>query len=201
VSIRWIQVELLGPWHISSGHGAGPTADSTVIRSAGGLPYLPGRTLRGLLRDGLQRAEDLGRVEKGRTAELFGTWSFERDSQGKPLHTRRDTDPGKLFVDSATLSADFEHYAATDPVWAEAFISTVATTALEGGVALDHTLRTVEVAIPMTLSARLEGPEDDSTWPSDLERALPWIRGLGLMRSRGYGRVSMSLQPQVVASA
>src|SRR5690606_24392052 len=54
---RWIELELLSPWHVSSGRGRGASADLTVVRSSGGLPYLPGRALRGLLREAVVRAE------------------------------------------------------------------------------------------------------------------------------------------------
>lgn len=185
-----LEVELLSPWHVSSGRGAGPSADLTVVRSPAGLPYLPGRTLRGLLRDALFRAEELGRVEAGRTERLFGTWTFGENAPG-----RRETTPGLLIVDSATLPDEYERYAAAHPRWAEAFIDTVAATALEDGVALDHTLRVFEVAVPMTLRARVEGPEGDP-WAEDLRKALPWLRGLGLLRSRGYGRVRVRFANQ-----
>ena len=38
-------------WHAGSGVATGMEKDSQVIRNADGLPFLPGRTLKGLLKD------------------------------------------------------------------------------------------------------------------------------------------------------
>ena len=59
-------------WHAGSGLGRGGDADALVIRDATGLPYLPGKTVKGLLRDAVQLAEDHGAVGKGKTDEIFG---------------------------------------------------------------------------------------------------------------------------------
>ncbi len=49
---RKLTITFLSDWQVSSGLGDGSIADSVLIRDAEGLPYLPGRTLKGIIREG-----------------------------------------------------------------------------------------------------------------------------------------------------
>ena len=44
-------IEFFSLWHCGSGLAAGADVDERVIRDKDGLPYVPGRTVKGLLRD------------------------------------------------------------------------------------------------------------------------------------------------------
>ena len=46
-----LRFEIQSFWHAGSGRGDGAVADATVLRSRAGLPILPGRTVKGLLRE------------------------------------------------------------------------------------------------------------------------------------------------------
>lgn len=43
-----IKIEFFSPWHCGSGLSAGADADSLVIKDTNGLPYIPGKTIKGL---------------------------------------------------------------------------------------------------------------------------------------------------------
>ena len=45
------EIEFFSNWHCGSGLAAGADVDALVIKDNNGLPYVPGRTLKGLLRD------------------------------------------------------------------------------------------------------------------------------------------------------
>ena len=45
------KVTFLDYWHLSSGLSAGSKLDSTVTRDENGLPYIPGKTIKGLIRE------------------------------------------------------------------------------------------------------------------------------------------------------
>jgi len=49
-----IQIEMTSDWHVGSGAGRGEV-DSLVQRDADGLPYIPAKTLTGILRDGCEQ--------------------------------------------------------------------------------------------------------------------------------------------------
>ena len=45
------KVTFLDYWHLSSGLSAGAKLDSTVTRDENGLPYIPGKTIKGLIKE------------------------------------------------------------------------------------------------------------------------------------------------------
>lgn len=173
-----LEVEICEFWHAGSGRSRGPVLDAEVVRTAGGLPYLPGRTLRGLCREGVEQAIDFGLLETHGAASIFG------ESAGVD---------GTLAFDDATLGADYEQWAAhlDDPAVVESLYVHLASTQIdpESGQARDKTLRVIEAAVPLTLRARVFVHEDA---PSDVRRILDtglgFIRGLGTNRRRGLGR-------------
>ena len=59
------EIEFFSNWHCGSGLAAGADVDALVIKDQEGLPYIPGRTLKGLLREaGL--SPRLGALRRGR---------------------------------------------------------------------------------------------------------------------------------------
>ncbi len=185
-----VTLELLDYWHAGSSRGRGPVYDAEVVRSPEGLPYLPVRSLRGLLREGMVEAEGsaLTAVPEGTVAAWFGA----------------DDAPGRLRVGNATLEPAVVAWARSarddDARAVDGLYHTVAATAIdpETGTARDKTLRVVEVAVPVTLHAavRLEGPSDPAADPLEaLRSAAGFVRGLGKSRRRGLGRVRVSVDP------
>lgn len=213
---RKLKVELLSWWQAGSGRGAGKVLDSTVHRSASGLPEIPGKTLKGLLRSAMDRAEAAGVVERGRSERWFGSFILGRqqalapregeeagDAAARHLEKARfSTQPGVLWFGSAVLPRPWQEWASSlnntgtectgSPLYQ--LFSTVASTAIdENGVAAEHTLRVREVAVPMTLTATLIGPED-TAWPEDIQASLLFLHSLGTRRNRGYGRLRATLE-------
>jgi len=192
-----LELELTGYWHAGSGAGFGPNVDAAVIRSPGGLPFLPGRTLRGLLREGATLAADCGRLRPERVIELFGPPAREEERTGDT--SRYGTCPGRLFFTDATLGADMEAWAGsgrnkpeTRTMVGQLYREVSATALDEHGQARDKTLRRVEVAVPVILTAQVDGPEDDPAWADDIRLAASLVRQLGSHRHRGLGRVQLT---------
>jgi len=208
---------LLGYWHVGTGKGAGPTHDAVVIRTAGGLPFLPGKAIKGLLReatDTVLRAEGYA-ARSGLMTRLFGS-GIDSSSPEEPVleqpsdrektleATRFRTTPGSLIFSSAFLGATpeeaarWERWAAHHPGEREHLFREFSSTSLnEDGRAQDRTLRSIEVVVPMTLHATVHGPPEDWTpepWTALLARALPLVDGVGAHRTRGLGRVQVTLE-------
>ena len=217
---RLLSFELLSWWHAGSGRGAGTILDATVHRSPLGLPEIPGKTVKGLLRAAMDRAVEAGVVDPGRQQRWFGSFLLgdnavlsspgnEEPGDAAMRHleeARFSTEPGELWFGSAVLPEAWQRWAArplpqeadgsvhrTAPELEQLF-STVASTAIDQmGRAAEHTLRVREVAAPMTLKATLIGPDDDA-WPADIEASLLFIHALGTRRNRGYGRLRATLE-------
>lgn len=189
-----IQFRFLSPWHVSSGRGGGPAVDDALLRTAEGLPYVPGRAVKGLFRDAVGTAEAVQAVPPGTTRRLFGSDLDELAREpASEIATRYRTQEGLLRFDNATLPDSWRLAAREDPAWAAELVEVVAATAMENGVAKEASLRTFEVAVPMSLVASVEGPED-GRWVEVLRTASPFLRGAGAHRHRGYGRVAVQVE-------
>lgn len=185
-AIIQLDISFLSYWHSGSGTGRGAEMDALVLRDHHGLPYLPGRAVKGLLREGLQSCEDAGLVATGRTCYLLGTPARDGEYDG--------SSPGILSVRDACLSAA-EHawlVSAEGCASKDALFDAVASTSLDArGMAADHTLRVIELCVPLKLTARISGPPGD--WSKDMQKACALIRGAGSHRNRGLGRCELRI--------
>lgn len=177
-------------WHAGAGHGVGRFIDSAVRRTPAGLPFIPGRTVKGLLRKAMQEAEGFGHLRAGLTEELFGS----------VLGTDRfETEPGTVYFGNAELPDGWEEFAHTKEgkQAISGFFETISSTAIDQeGQAKEGSLRRVEVAIPLTLYGTWEfgSVENQQEARDALEMAAKLIRGFGLSRTRGLGRVKVWLE-------
>jgi CRISPR/Cas system CSM-associated protein Csm3 (group 7 of RAMP superfamily) len=177
-----ITIKLLGYWHAGSGLGQGGRAHAIVLRDAEELPYLPGRTVKGLLREGVLVCEELGRADEGVTQRLFG--------QHNPNEDDRDSVQagGQLFFSNAVLDENMRKWLSEGGAeLRQQLFDVLASTALADGVADTDTLRVTEVTLPMTLTATVSGP-DDLDWQNALRKGASLVRALGSHRHRGLGR-------------
>jgi hypothetical protein len=204
-----LELDILSYWHAGTGKGAGAVLDALCHRTAEGLPFLPGRTVRGLLREALQRAVDLQAIAPaswgGRPAVewAFGTGVAKGRNEDRvnALEEMRFTSTeGNLRVSSAVLGKSddearrWQTWAKRYPPKLEHLFRPFASTKVaDDGKAADKTLRATEVAVPMQLYAWVEGP-DGEPWQDALPIAAHFIRGLGSHRNRGLGRVAVTVR-------
>ena len=192
-------------WRAGSAYGDGAVADATVHCDAAGLPFVPGRTVKGLCRHALRLAAEAGLAVSGKPITMgdverwFGPEledSTGGDVDRRVAAFRYQTRAGALRFDSARLPKAWQDWAIQNPGALWALRVPMASTAVgDDGVAADHTLRTVEVAAPMSLTGAVEwiaADADDARWRDAFRAALPiFIRGLGSTRNRGFGRVAV----------
>lgn len=199
----FLQIELLSEWHVGTGTGAGPGVDLAVHRDPQGLPCLPGRAARGLIRDAWrERAELCGDPAFAALGvSLFGDHTHERPGE--------DCARGCLDVRDAVLaSAVAAWLIAGGPARIGRLFRVRKSTAMDpiSGTAKPKSLRSMEVAVPVTLFAPLrvltalapEGLAKD--WPGQIAEVCTLIRGLGLRRSRGLGRCRFKIKEAGAAS-
>ena len=174
-----IRFELVEYWHAGSGAGRGPRVDAAVVRTAAGLPYLPGKTVRGLLRDAFELARNHPAVAPLAIDAMFG----------------REDEQGLVRLSDATLGEEAERWAHSARGEPEAFFDLVRSTAVDRttGQAAKGTLRSIEVAVPVELEATLYCLDGFDPGPESLSAALSFLRSLGANRRRGLGRVRATL--------
>jgi len=200
-------------WHAGSGRGSGYHLDALCERDTHGLPTLPGRQLKGVLRHAVRRAEAWGWLEslqpppegplRDHETLIFGSLSQSEH--------RSATQPGMLRVASAHLpEREARWLAAPDQhaIRAELFAELFSTAINDQGSAQRYSLRGTEVCLPVslqcTIALGLTATHDDlraqqvaylkggSGWAA-LRAALPLIDTLGAHRSRGLGEVHLEL--------
>ena len=191
-----VTVDLLGFWLAGTAGGDAATVDISANRDEAGLSFLPGRSLKGLLRHAAADLAGLGHAsDEGAVSRLFGHGDGAAGSDAVDLG-RYGTIPGALHVSSARLPEAWQRWATTAE-GREAvghLFGTLSSTALDrGGKARKATLRTVEVAVPMTLVASIDGllSDDDLVL---LRRAAGLVRGVGRSRTRGLGRARITIE-------
>lgn len=202
MATRTLKFDLSSYWRVSSGKGGDALADTLVLRDANGLPIIPGRAVKGLLREAMNQASLCGAVSPAGIHRWFGSplpgYSAENEEHDQKLEEARyQTTESALWFGSARLPESWTAWArdSDDKGVLDALFAFQSSTAIdEKGVAQQHSLRVSEVAVPMELRAEVRGPDDDLSWIQDLKTCLPLLRYLGSRRNRGLGRVDVSLE-------
>lgn len=183
-----LEIELLDFWHCGSGRGSNDFLDAVAGRDAAGLPFVPGRLLKGLLRDAVARYEAFGHAAVGSTEALFGT------RHAAPEAPRL---PGRIRVGDARLPEVLRAWlrapggaAYRQALARELFAATVDDT----GKPRESGPRGLEVIVPVVLEAELLAIGDaPDGWRGLLAAALPLAGAVGAHRTRGLGRCAMRL--------
>lgn len=173
------ELKLLTPMHIGSGERLGVVTDDPVVRFANqpeGTPFIPGSSLRGVLRSRLEREQTQIRVASNYFRTFFGE---VRDENSSKLSRLRVFDSFPISSPSLTQVRDHVRH---DP---------------ETGAAMDGAKFDREVALPARYSFRAvyygEGPSDRElrlmlAMINLLENA--WIH-TGSKRGLDYGRLQL----------
>ena len=185
-------------WHIGSGESRGADVDMTVLKDHYGFPYIPGKTMKGIIKDAMLDSfgiDDHNNI----TTRIFGT----ENNPDNP----DDNANGECYFTNAELSSSFkkELIGNKDNLLEFLFIREAKTsispndrrnndsiTGIHGnGVAKDGSLRTFEVAVPVILYGEVLNIPGEIT--KNFEDALGMIKRLGVGRNRGYGSCTVEL--------
>ncbi len=179
-----IKIEFFSPWNCSSGLSAGADADSLVIKDGNGLPYIPGKTVKGLIKEAVEDYVALS----GLTASLDEAFGKDAEESADRLPQK-----GYLFFSDATLERSEAQTILANNLSDYLYRNKVSTAIdQKTGMAQDHSLRTVEVAVPCTLYAHVLHTDDELA--QIMGQALGLIKRMGTGRNRGMGRCRFSIE-------
>ncbi len=182
-------------WHPGGGRGGGFVVDALAHRDSNGLPTLPGRHLKGLLREAVEFAENLHWSGYAYLPQMLFGERTKNALNATPTS-------GCLRISDATLPNEVGTWLASEA--GRALIPNLYrklyATAVDqvSGAAVDRSLRGIEVVVPVTLQARIdpiigrEAPPE--AWLDRLKQILPLIDAVGAHRTRGLGRAVLSLE-------
>lgn len=156
-------------WHIGSGLSGGRNLDAVVLKDINNMPYIPGKTIKGLLRDAAESIKEISEDDKWDNFinSFFGMEGEVNETKG-------------FISDACVAQKTYEKIKDKIPLY-----RTLSSTAMDKGVALDNSLRTIEVTIPLTLFGTIKGFENSQI--DQLQKCFKWIKRLGMHRNKGLG--------------
>ncbi len=180
------QVEFFSYWHAGSGLAGSTYADSMVNKDESNLPLIPGKSIKGLLREA---AETLNLLDKKLVSDEFIADVFgDRSEEGK-ANLKKE---GKAFFGnvglSKVLSEGIIHSGLTPDLY-----HVISSTKIDAnGQAQDGSLRQLEVTVPLTMYGQIEHFPGQG-YETQLENCFKWVKQLGQSRNRGLGRCKFSI--------
>lgn len=182
-------------WHIGSGLDGGAYADALALKNADGLPYIPGKSIKGLLKEAFVKADENNWFATNSAYSLIALLFGEEGKAGAKTQ-------GILQISSGTLSTSECKFFMSNPEAKSSLFKVLFSTAIDevSGVAKETSLRGLEVAVPMSLKASItinkqhpcyaevshQVGDKMSLW---LSQAVTLITKLGAKRYRGLGQV------------
>lgn len=182
------KIKFYSEWHCGSGLTSGSDLDALVVKDAGGFPFIPGKTLKGLLKEAAVEMINLKCENPEKSTfitEFFGYFDDKKAEKSK-IHTN-----GKAFFSNAVLSAELRKEAKESGL-IDYFYRDVASTAIgDNGIAEKGSLRRMQTVIPCELVATISGV--DKKYEIDLIQCLKYIKRLGQNRNHGLGRCTLEV--------
>ena len=166
-------------WHPGGKDGANPQIDNAVLKDKNNMPYIGGKTIKGLIKDGARFVNELNSstISGDFIKNIFG----EVDTDYK---ADKAANPQNKFT-SAVLKEKVKKE------FAPLLYHTKERTALEADKqSKKHSLRTSEVVIPLELQGKIENFTGDKIM---LELAMKAVKKLGEKRFRGLGRCEITI--------
>jgi CRISPR/Cas system CSM-associated protein Csm3 (group 7 of RAMP superfamily) len=175
------KIQMHSFWHVGSGLTGGVVADSVVIKDSNGLPFIPGKTLKGLLRDAALTIQELN-SNLISTAFIDNVFGQSRGAEGT-----------NCFFSNAYLSNALQTQLKQDTN-KDILYQNLASTAIDkNGQAVNGSLRTLEATIPLVLFAQIVDFPEEEKYQQELDYCMQMVKRMGSKRHRGLGRCDWSL--------
>ena len=162
------KLTFLDYWHLSSGLSAGTKLDSTVVKDDDGVAFVPGKTIKGLLK------EQAELIDKAFALESFGGEGVEQ---------------GSCYFSNATLHAGTKDEIVSNNLQNKLYDEISSTKIGKNGIADDGSLREIEITVPLTLYGVIEYCKEKDK----MEQAMKMVKRMGLNRNRGLGRCTFEV--------
>lgn len=185
------KIEFFSYWHTGSGLAGSTYADAIVNKNDKGLPIIPGKTLKGLLRDA---AEQINYFDSDAVTKEFIQNVFGVDSEKEGVDLKNEA---KAFFTNAELSEGLSKSILKKEYLSELYKVISSTKIDKNGQAEDGSLRQLEVTVPLTLYGAIEQfPNED--YLDQLKKCFAFIKQIGQNRNRGLGKCEFSILNQQV---
>ena len=181
-----IAIKFFTYWHCGSGSSGGSRVDALVARDDNGLPYIPGKTIKGHIRE---MAESLGNCTFVNVC-FGGSSNDGKDGREKDIcfDENYKEKEGKCYFSNAVIEENI------DKNLSSYLFSTISSTKVdENGLAEGGSLREIEVVVPLILYATIDFSDKAKDFEEEIKKALYQVKRMGLNRTRGLGRCEISV--------
>jgi CRISPR-associated protein Csx10 len=187
-----LTITLLSETLIGNAEGFGATIDKDSVFDEAGLPYIPGKRIKGILREQADLYEKFGQNGSFKTDKLFGQEGMTDKNQDHltvsnfflPEYQENRSSLIELIKKGKiTRSEVMEHFSALRMM----------TRIDQNGIAADTSLRTYRILKKGTSFSGLI--TFDIKWENDIRKIIAMSRRLGSSRNRGMGHVQCTLLP------
>lgn len=188
--IRLLSDTCLGGNDMASG-----VVDTEVVTDAWGIPYIPGKRIKGLFREMAMEAMEFGLVSESVVTEVFGKGGDKKETIYFQSLYPEGYEQLCDFLDIAKKDENWKEYADKKNVL-EYYTTVRSQTALEeSGIVKQNSLRKTRVAKRgIVFTGVVECPDDISKEKKDLLACCAkMIRHMGNNRTRGMGHVECKL--------
>lgn len=190
INIKY-KIEFFNEWHCGSGLSAGADVDALVIKDKNNLPYIPGKTIKGLVRQALEEiAEYKDKLDLMKDINV--NFGVERQSSTEKENLTDIQSRGTIFFTNATLTTELSSSIIASETQEHLYRSIASTAINENGVAKKNSLRKIQTTIPCELHGDIFGL--NKSLEQDIRVALAFIKRLGVSRNRGLGRCKFTIE-------
>ncbi|MDX9978147.1 MAG: RAMP superfamily CRISPR-associated protein [Candidatus Cloacimonadales bacterium] len=181
------QVKFLSDWHCGSGLTSGSDVDALVIKDQNNLPIIPGKTIKGLLREA---AETIVKLQDNKDEwESFITEVFgKRSESGKS----KKSIASNCYFSNVVLSANLQEKLIEEKAsLIPNLYRKIASTKIDKhGIAAEKSLRKIEVTIPLILYGKISNIKEEHK--QLILQCTKYVKRLGTARNRGFGACIIS---------
>jgi CRISPR/Cas system CSM-associated protein Csm3 (group 7 of RAMP superfamily) len=179
------QITFFSPWHCGSGLSAGADVDALVIKDRQNFPYVPGKTIKGLIREA---AEDyVNFCHLNQRDLIIKSFGYSADaSKDEKIHSIQ----GTMFFTNAVLSEQEQQIIKNQKAQNYLYGSISSTSIDDSGVAEKHSLRKIQTTVPCKLYGQILDVPDE--FEDTLCQSFGLIKRLGVNRNRGLGRCKIN---------
>ncbi len=184
------QIRFLTDWHCGSGLTSGADVDALVIKDSNQLPFIPGKTIKGLFREAAEQIA-IYEPENDKWAHFILTIFGKGTEKNKENEAQRSLSHFSNVVLSEYLQNELIKNADSKESLIPSLYRKIASTKIdENGIAAERSLRKVEVTVPLVLYGKITDVKDEHK--AFLIKCAKYIKRMGTNRNRGLGACVIS---------
>lgn len=184
-------VKFYGYWHCGSGLSAGSDVDAVVIKDSSGLPFIPGRTIKGLIKEAIEEIlflEDKWDEYREMFIDVFGNAEDRNYIVDFGLDDKLGKS-GNSFFSNVEFPENMKFKIKEEKLQNGLFVQLSNTAIDNEGIALENSLRQIEAVVPVVLCGYIRNVPE--AFVDLICKSLKMVKRIGLNRSRGLGRCDM----------